>query len=75
MTTLETPMEWLSDGRNKLQQVRREIESSLNLLVRTELNHLLILLINFSVSVTHLKYFTNLCKSLSWNRVSSLILS
>ena len=48
MTTLETPIEWLSDGRNELQQVSRETESSLNPSVRTELNHLLIInLINF----------------------------
>ena len=45
MTTLETPIKWLSDGRNELQQVRRETESSINPSVRTELNHLLILLI------------------------------
>ena len=59
MTTLETWMEWLSNGRNELQHARHETESSFNLLVRTELNHLLILSI-LVISVTHLK-FTNLC--------------
>ena len=49
MMTLETRMEWLSNGRNELQHARHETESSLNLLVRTKLNHLLILsIINFS---------------------------
>ena len=38
--------EWLSSGQNELQQVKHKTESSLNLLVRTELNHLLILSIN-----------------------------
>ena len=58
MMTLETQMEWLSDGRNELQQVRRETESSLNLLVRTELNHLLIIL-----SIIELINFSDLCYS------------
>ena len=58
MMTMETQMEWLSDGRNELQQVRRETESSLNLLVRTELNHLLIIL-----SIIELINFSDLCYS------------
>ena len=43
MMTLETWMEWWSNSQNELQHTRHKTEFSLNLLVRTELIHLLIL--------------------------------